>query len=260
MAGYLVSSFSGGALVARLGVGRLLLWSGLLVAASAACWAVDAGLAAAARGRVRVRPRRRSDRRRDQRVRGRPLHAARDHLAARLLGPRRDARPARDDGGDRLRPRLARRLRGTRGRPARAVDLASGSRWACGTLRSRRPPTRAPPARSPPRAAPTSSRLAEALAQSPRPAQRARLLPLHGHRGDRRPVGLHPAHGVARHDARGGRDRGVRLLGQHLRRPHRLRRAGAPRRARHAAPALHVRGAATGARRSPSRAARQRRS
>ena len=39
MAGYLVSSFSGGALVARLGVGRLLLWSGLLVAASAGLWA-----------------------------------------------------------------------------------------------------------------------------------------------------------------------------------------------------------------------------
>jgi fucose permease len=40
MAGYLASSFSGGALVARMGVGRLLLWSGLLVAASAAAWAL----------------------------------------------------------------------------------------------------------------------------------------------------------------------------------------------------------------------------
>jgi len=39
MAGYLVSSFSGGALVARLGVGRLLLWSGLLVATGAGLWA-----------------------------------------------------------------------------------------------------------------------------------------------------------------------------------------------------------------------------
>jgi fucose permease len=41
MAGYLASSFSGGALVGRLGVGRLLLWSGLLVAASAAAWALS---------------------------------------------------------------------------------------------------------------------------------------------------------------------------------------------------------------------------
>ena len=40
MAGYLASSFSGGALVARLGVGRLLVWSGLLVAASAATWSL----------------------------------------------------------------------------------------------------------------------------------------------------------------------------------------------------------------------------
>jgi fucose permease len=40
MAGYLASSFSGGALAGRLGVGRLLLWSGLLVAASAATWAL----------------------------------------------------------------------------------------------------------------------------------------------------------------------------------------------------------------------------
>jgi fucose permease len=40
MAGYLVSSFSGGTLVGRLGVGRLLLWSGLLVATSATLWAL----------------------------------------------------------------------------------------------------------------------------------------------------------------------------------------------------------------------------
>jgi len=39
MAGYLVSSFCAGTLVRRLGVGRLLLGSGLLVAASAALWA-----------------------------------------------------------------------------------------------------------------------------------------------------------------------------------------------------------------------------
>ncbi len=39
MAGYLASSFCGGLLVARLGVGRLLLASGLLVAASAGAWA-----------------------------------------------------------------------------------------------------------------------------------------------------------------------------------------------------------------------------
>ena len=39
MAGYLFSSFCTGLLVARLGVGRLLLASGLLVAASAAAWA-----------------------------------------------------------------------------------------------------------------------------------------------------------------------------------------------------------------------------
>jgi fucose permease len=39
MAGYLASSFAGGALVARLGVGRLLVASGLLVAASATVWA-----------------------------------------------------------------------------------------------------------------------------------------------------------------------------------------------------------------------------
>ncbi len=40
MAGYLLSSFSAGALVRRLGVGRLLLGSGLVVAASAALWAM----------------------------------------------------------------------------------------------------------------------------------------------------------------------------------------------------------------------------
>jgi fucose permease len=39
MAGYLASSFSAGAVLARLGVGRLLVASGLLVAASAAAWA-----------------------------------------------------------------------------------------------------------------------------------------------------------------------------------------------------------------------------
>jgi fucose permease len=39
-AGYLASSFGAGALVRRLGVGRLLLGSGLLVAASASLWAV----------------------------------------------------------------------------------------------------------------------------------------------------------------------------------------------------------------------------
>jgi fucose permease len=39
MAGYLASSFSAGALLERLGVGRLLVASGLLVAASAAAWA-----------------------------------------------------------------------------------------------------------------------------------------------------------------------------------------------------------------------------
>ena len=38
-AGYLVSSFSAGALLARAGVGRLLVGSGLLVAASATIWA-----------------------------------------------------------------------------------------------------------------------------------------------------------------------------------------------------------------------------
>ncbi len=39
MAGYLVSSFSAGALLARAGVGRLLVASGLVVAASATIWA-----------------------------------------------------------------------------------------------------------------------------------------------------------------------------------------------------------------------------
>jgi fucose permease len=39
MAGYLASSFSAGAVLERLGVGRLLVGSGLLVAASAAGWA-----------------------------------------------------------------------------------------------------------------------------------------------------------------------------------------------------------------------------
>ena len=39
MAGYLVSSFSAGVLLGRLGVGRLLVTSGLLVAASAVLWA-----------------------------------------------------------------------------------------------------------------------------------------------------------------------------------------------------------------------------
>jgi fucose permease len=39
MAGYLASSFSTGAVLERLGVGRLLVASGLLVAASAAAWA-----------------------------------------------------------------------------------------------------------------------------------------------------------------------------------------------------------------------------
>jgi fucose permease len=39
MAGYLVSSFSAGAVLARTGVGRLLVGSGLLVAASATIWA-----------------------------------------------------------------------------------------------------------------------------------------------------------------------------------------------------------------------------
>jgi fucose permease len=39
MAGYLASSFSAGAVLARVGVGRLLVASGLLVAASAAAWA-----------------------------------------------------------------------------------------------------------------------------------------------------------------------------------------------------------------------------
>ena len=39
MAGYLVSSFSAGAVLERLGVGRLLVTSGLLVAASAVLWA-----------------------------------------------------------------------------------------------------------------------------------------------------------------------------------------------------------------------------
>jgi fucose permease len=39
MAGYLVSSFSAGAVLARLGVGRLLVASALLVAASAVAWA-----------------------------------------------------------------------------------------------------------------------------------------------------------------------------------------------------------------------------
>ena len=38
-AGYLASSFSAGAVLERLGVGRLLVTSGLLVAASAATWA-----------------------------------------------------------------------------------------------------------------------------------------------------------------------------------------------------------------------------
>jgi fucose permease len=40
MAGYLASSFAGGTLVARFGVGRLLAGSGLLVAASATTWAL----------------------------------------------------------------------------------------------------------------------------------------------------------------------------------------------------------------------------
>ena len=39
MAGYLASSFSAGAILARLGVGRLLVTSCLLVAASAVLWA-----------------------------------------------------------------------------------------------------------------------------------------------------------------------------------------------------------------------------
>jgi fucose permease len=39
MAGYLASSFSAGAVLERLGVGKLLVASGLLVAASAAAWA-----------------------------------------------------------------------------------------------------------------------------------------------------------------------------------------------------------------------------
>ncbi|HEX9188114.1 MAG TPA: MFS transporter, partial [Vicinamibacteria bacterium] len=38
MAGYLVSSFSAGPMLERLGLGRLLVGSGLLVAASAAAW------------------------------------------------------------------------------------------------------------------------------------------------------------------------------------------------------------------------------
>jgi len=41
MAGYLASSFGSGAAVARLGVGRLLLWSSLAVAASALAWSVS---------------------------------------------------------------------------------------------------------------------------------------------------------------------------------------------------------------------------
>jgi len=41
MAGYLVSSFMSGTTVARLGVGRLLLWSSVAVAASALSWALS---------------------------------------------------------------------------------------------------------------------------------------------------------------------------------------------------------------------------
>jgi len=50
MAGYLASSFSAGALLERLGVGRLLVSSGLLVAASAAAWAATPWWAAVVAG------------------------------------------------------------------------------------------------------------------------------------------------------------------------------------------------------------------
>ena len=50
MAGYLVSSFSAGAVLARLGVGRLLVASSLLVAASAASWAATPWWAAIVAG------------------------------------------------------------------------------------------------------------------------------------------------------------------------------------------------------------------
>jgi MFS family permease len=40
MVGYLVSSFSSGALVARLGVGRLLLWSSVLMVVNSFAYAL----------------------------------------------------------------------------------------------------------------------------------------------------------------------------------------------------------------------------
>ncbi|MGH7321425.1 MAG: MFS transporter, partial [Candidatus Rokuibacteriota bacterium] len=40
MAGYLISSFSSGAIVARIGVGRLLLWSSVLTVTSSVGYAV----------------------------------------------------------------------------------------------------------------------------------------------------------------------------------------------------------------------------
>ena len=75
---------------------------------------------AAGRGR---RPADRRGRRRDRRghqcLRGHALHAARDHLAARVLGARGHDRPARHDRDARGWPRLAHRLRraGRRARP-----------------------------------------------------------------------------------------------------------------------------------------------
>ena len=106
-AGYLASSFSAGAILERLGVGRLLVTSGLLVAASAATWAATpwwplnlaggfvSGLGAGA------------------------VDAAVNTFAAARFTPRvitwlhacwglgAMIGPPGHDGGDRLRPRLA---------------------------------------------------------------------------------------------------------------------------------------------------------
>ena len=147
------------------------------------------------RGRgLRLRSRRRGDRRRRQRLRRRPLHAPRHHLASRLLGARSDDRAARHDGGDRFRPRLAPRLltpRRERARYGRVLPADPRTLAAArGEDRRRRGgrARRGPPARRPSRAT--------------GPWQRARVLPLHRSRGDRRPVGLLAPHGGARYRPR----------------------------------------------------------
>ena len=118
------------------------------------------------------------------------LHAAGDHVAARVLGPRRDGWPARHDRDARVRPRLALGLRGACRGARRALALLPPHARAVGFARARgrRRSARGRRTSSPPRGA----------RGPPRAPQRAPLLRLHGHRDERRPVGLHAAHRVAR--------------------------------------------------------------